>query len=117
MSNVNHINVTEFEHIDNDMKDTLIAQLETVYDPEFPVIDIRTLWLIYKVSQSITQDRISVLMTFTTPACPMWEMIEEMVKNAILDVYPMHEVEISITFDPLWSPKMIKDEDLQRMFE
>jgi len=56
-------------------------------------------------------------MTFTTPQCPMGDMIEAMTRNAILDVYPGRQVMLELTFDPLRSPKMIRDEDLQRMFE
>lgn len=97
---------------------TLIEeQLQTVFDPEFPVIDIWTLWLIYKVTIHDDKDHIHVLMTFTTPACPMWDMLEQMTQNAILEVYPAWTVSIEVTFDPSRSPKMIKDEDLQRMFE
>jgi metal-sulfur cluster biosynthetic enzyme len=92
-------------------------QLQTVFDPEFPVIDIYTLGLIYDVSISDKNQVIHVLMTFTTPACPMGDMIEQMVKNAITDVYPGREVDVEITFEPMRTPKMIKDEDLQRMFE
>ena len=96
---------------------TLQAQLETVYDPEFPVIDIRTLWLFYDITINEDDNLIFLLMTFTTPACPMWDLIKEMTKNAVYEVYPDREVELEITFDPLRSPKMIRDEDLQRMFE
>jgi len=56
-------------------------------------------------------------MTFTTPQCPMGDMIEHMTRNAISDVYPGWSVSLEITFDPLRSPSMIRDEDLQRMFE
>jgi metal-sulfur cluster biosynthetic enzyme len=56
-------------------------------------------------------------MTFTTPQCPMWDMIEHMTHNAILEVYPAWKVQLEITFDPLRSPSMIRDQDLQRMFE
>lgn len=99
------------------MLKTIEEQLMTVYDPEFPVIDIRTLGLIYTVTLDDDASLIHVLMTFTTPACPMGEMIEQMTKNAINEVYPARSVDIEITFDPMWSPKMIKDQDLQRMFE
>lgn len=92
-------------------------QLQTVYDPEFPVIDIFTLGLIYDISIDDKNQAIHILMTFTTPACPMGDMIEQMVKNAIMEIYPCWDIIIEITFDPLRSPKMIKDEDLQRMFE
>jgi metal-sulfur cluster biosynthetic enzyme len=63
-------------------------QLQTVFDPEFPVIDIWTLGLIYDVTIHDDKDHIHVLMTFTTPACPMGEMLEQMTTNAILEVYP-----------------------------
>lgn len=99
------------------MLKTIEDQLMTVYDPEFPVIDIWTLGLIYQVTIDDDASLISVLMTFTTPTCPMGDMIEQMVHNALLDVYPARTTEIEITFDPMRSPKMIKDEDLQRMFE
>ena len=100
-----------------DMYEIIVAQLETVYDPEFPVIDIYTLWLIYNIAIDEKNSRIDILMTFTTPACPMGDMIEQMTENAILEVYPARAVHIEITFDPLRSPEMIRDEDLQRMFE
>ena len=118
---MNNVNLTKNKTDENTdiekMKEIIDAQLQTVYDPEFPVIDIRTLWLIYEVTIDLEKDVIHVLMTFTTPACPMGDVIEQMVKNVILDVYPMMEVVIEITFDPMRSPSMIKDEDLQRMFE
>lgn len=73
--------------------------------------------LIYAVTLDEEVRSIHVLMTFTTPACPMGEMIEQMVENAIHEVYPDRTVRITITFDPMREPSMIKDEDLQRMFE
>ncbi len=93
------------------------TQLQGVYDPEFPVIDIFTLGLIYDITLNEEHSTISILMTFTTPACPMGEMIEAMVENAILEVLPTRHVLITITFDPMRWPHMIKDQDLQRMFE
>ncbi len=99
------------------MRASLEEQLQTVYDPEFPVVDIWTLGLIYDITILEEQQTVAIIMTFTTPACPMGEMIEQMVENAIHEVYPDRQVHITVTFDPMWSPSMIKDEDLQRMFE
>jgi len=92
-------------------------RLMNVYDPEFSIIDVFTLGLIYQVSVDQVKNQIHVLMTFTTPACPMADLIQEMVKNAILDVVPNFVVEIEITFDPMWSLDKIKDQDVKRMFE
>ena len=101
----------------NEMISHLEEQLQTVYDPEFPVIDIFTLGLIYDIEIFSDTETIHILMTFTSPACPMGDMIEQMIKNACYEVYPARNVELTITFDPMRSPKMIRDEDLQRMFE
>ncbi|PID34991.1 MAG: FeS assembly SUF system protein [candidate division SR1 bacterium] len=98
-------------------KTDVIEWLKTVYDPEFPMVDIYTLGLIYNVRVDNDKEIVHILMTFTTPACPMADMLEEMVKNAVLEKVPHYEVDLEITFDPLWKFEMIKDEDLKRMFE
>lgn len=99
-------------------KKTIIENaLKTVYDPEFPIIDIFTLWLIYDIKVHEKEKKINILMTFTTPACPMAEILQEMVKNAISERCEWYTTEISITFEPMRSMDMIKDPDLKRMFE
>lgn len=109
--------MTPESQLSNEMMPHIEAQLQTVYDPEFPVVDIWTLGLIYEVTLFEAEKTIALLMTFTTPACPMGDMIEQMTENALHEVYPDWKVHITITFDPMRSPQMIKDEDLQRMFE
>jgi len=47
----------------------------------------------------------------------MGDMIVEMVKNEVSKGFQERAIEVEITFDPLRSPQMIKDPDLQRMFE
>jgi metal-sulfur cluster biosynthetic enzyme len=93
------------------------ASLQTVYDPDFPVVDIYTLGLIYSIDINENDKKIKVIMTFTTPVCPMAEYLIDSVKNAVLIPAPDYEVEIETTFEPMRSPKMIRDKDLQRMFE
>lgn len=94
----------------------IIEQLKTVYDPEFPLVDIYTLGLFYDIKIDEDNNKVHLLMTFTTPSCPMSEMLQEMTKNAIREAFPWVEIDIEITFDPMWKIEMIKDEDLQRMF-
>jgi metal-sulfur cluster biosynthetic enzyme len=104
-----------------DSKQSLLTQIEnklkTVYDPEFPMVDIFTLGLIYKVEADEIKRQVQILMTFTTPACPMAEMIQELIRNAVLEVVPDFKINIEITFEPMRTYNMIKDEDLKRMFE
>ncbi len=98
------------------IKDKIVEALKQVYDPEFPVVDIYTLGMIYNIDIDEKNKKIYVLMTLTSPMCPMWDMIIEMVKNAILEQFPEWQVEVELTFDPMWNPSMIKDEDIRKMF-
>ena len=100
----------------NELKEEIISKLKTVYDPEFPLVDMYTLGLIYDVNINEENKVCDITMTFTTPTCPMAEMIMELVKNAVLDVISDREVNIIISFEPMWEPSMIKDPDLQKMF-
>lgn len=100
----------------NELEENIIAKLKTVYDPEFPLVDMYTLGLIYGISLNENINICDITMTFTTPTCPMADMIMELVKNAVLDVIPDWEVNIIISFEPMWDPSMIKDPDLQKMF-
>ena len=99
-----------------ELKEDIIEKLKTVYDPEFPLVDMYTLGLIYGVDLNRENKTCDITMTFTTPTCPMADMIMELVKNAVLNVIPDREVNIIISFEPIWDPSMIKDSDLQKMF-
>ena len=100
----------------NDLHDKIIEKLKTVYDPEFPLVDMYTLGLIYDIELKDKDKICNLTMTFTTPACPMADMIMGLVKNAVLDIIPDWEVDIIISFEPMREPSMIKDQDLQKMF-
>lgn len=98
------------------LEERIIEKLKTVYDPEFPLVDMYTLGLIYGIDLKEKNKVCDLTMTFTTPTCPMADMIMELVKNAVLDAIPEREVNIIVSFEPMWDPSMIKDPDLQKMF-
>ena len=99
-----------------DLEEKIIEKLKTVYDPEFPLVDMYTLGLIYDIKLNEDKNICDITMTFTTPTCPMADMIMDLVKNAVLDVISDWEVNIIVSFEPMWEPTMIKDSDLQKMF-
>lgn len=47
----------------------------------------------------------------------MADMIKDMIKNAVLEVVSGYTVELEVTFEPAWNQTMIKDPDLQKMFQ
>ena len=82
--------------------------LRTIYDPEIPV-DIYELGLIYDVQVSDEGD-IHVLMTLTSPNCPVAESLPEEVKEKVGTLPAARQVEVEITFDPPWTRDMMRDE-------
>lgn len=90
------------------LKEQIIEQLRTVYDPEIPV-DIYQLGLVYEVKVA-EGGKAHILMTLTAPACPAAEIIPEEVKQKALGVHGIEEVEVELTFDPPWTKDMMSEE-------
>ena len=90
------------------MTHDIVAALKTGFDPEIPA-DIYELGLIYKVD--IRDDRVvAIEMTLTTPNCPAAEELPTMVENAVASVPGVQSAEISIVWEPAWSPDRMSDE-------
>jgi len=89
------------------LEDKVIETLKTVYDPEIPV-NIYELGLIYEVAA--TGNNVKILMTFTTPNCPVVESMPAEIREKILSIDGVDEVEIEITFEPPWDQEMLSDE-------
>jgi len=96
-------------------KNDIIEILKTVYDPEIPILDIYTMGLIYEIA--VDKDNVHIIMTLTTPACPMGDMIVEMIKNAITQKFPNANVNVDVVFEPKWTVDKIKDENIRQMFQ
>jgi FeS assembly SUF system protein len=86
----------------------IVAKLKTIYDPEIPV-DIYELGLIYDVMVS-TDYEVKILMTLTSPNCPVAESLPREVEEKIKSIEPIKEVEVEITFDPPWSKDLMSEE-------
>ena len=61
------------------IKDNIIKNLHTVYDPEIPV-DIYELGLIYDLKVK-SEGLVNITMTLTSPNCPVAEILPEQVKS------------------------------------
>ena len=78
-----------------------VEVLRSIFDPEIPV-DIYELGLIYDVQVSEDAD-IHILMTLTSPNCPVAESLPLEVKEKVRTIPEAKEVEVEITFDPPWT--------------
>lgn len=90
-----------------EMGEKIVAVIQTIYDPEIPV-DIYELGLIYDVQVS-DLGQVKVLMTLTTPNCPVAETLPIEVKEKIKTVEGVTDVEVEITFDPPWDKDMMSE--------
>ena len=83
----------------------VLDALRQVVDPELG-INIVDLGLVY--GSEVRDDQVQVSMTMTTPACPMEELLMEMVHAAILREMPeARSVEVDLVWDPAWKPEMM----------
>jgi metal-sulfur cluster biosynthetic enzyme len=80
------------------------AALREVIDPEIGC-NIVDLGLVYDVN--IRGDAVQVRMTLTTPGCPMSESLAWGVKQALLNLPPVTDVEVELVWDPPWNPAMM----------
>ena len=86
----------------------IVRVLKTIFDPEIPV-DIYELGLIYDVFVNEDND-VKILMTLTTPNCPVAESLPQEVKEKIRELDEVNEVELELTFDPPWTRNLISEE-------
>ncbi len=92
----------------NILSDAIIETLKTVYDPEIPV-NIYELGLIYEIKMD-DEFNVHILMTLTTPNCPVAESLPEEVKEKVSNIDGVNNVEIELTFEPPWTMEMLSDE-------
>lgn len=86
----------------------IVRELCSIYDPEIPV-NIYELGLIYDVQVSDEGD-VKILMTLTSPNCPVAESLPEEVKQKAGTVADVNDVEVEITFEPTWTKDMMSEE-------
>jgi FeS assembly SUF system protein len=92
----------------SDLQASVVEALKSVYDPEIPV-DIYELGLIYDVQISEDGDAV-VLMTLTTPHCPVAESLPNEVELRVLSVPGIRDAEVKLVWDPPWDPSKMSDE-------
>ena len=87
----------------------IIEALRNVYDPEIPV-NIFDLGLIYDIRIDDTEGKVKILMTLTTPTCPVSEELPAWIERAVKNVEGVKKVEIELTWDPFWRPEYMTED-------
>ena len=90
-----------------DLKEKIIGEIKKIYDPEIPV-NIYDLGLIYDVKVD-DQKNVDVIMTLTTPNCPVAESLPMEVENTVKEVKEVKKVTLELVWDPPWDKSMITE--------
>ena len=83
------------------LKEKVISEIKKIYDPEIPV-NIYELGLIYKIDV-IEEKKVNIDMTLTAPNCPVAESLPKMVKDNILKIEGVSDVDLKLVWDPPWT--------------
>jgi len=73
-----------------------------IQDPEIG-IGIVDLGLIYDIIKD--EDKVTILMTLTTPACPFGPQLMNTIKETVLSLRGIYKVDLQLVWDPPWDPK------------
>ena len=89
------------------LKEKIIEEIKLIYDPELPV-NIYELGLIYDVT--VENDNFAkIKMTLTTPNCPVAESLPKEVKDNVMQVEGIENVDLELVWDPPWNKDMMSE--------
>ena len=90
-----------------ELKDKIIEEIKKIYDPEIPV-NIYDLGLIYDVKVE-NKNTAKVKMTLTSPNCPVAESLPKEVKDGIMQVEGIDNVDLDLVWDPPWDKNRMSE--------
>ena len=91
----------------SELKDKVILEIKKIYDPEIPV-NIYELGLIYKIDIENAK-KVNIEMTLTSPNCPVAESLPKMVKDNILKLDGVDDVDLKLVWDPPWTKEKMSE--------
>ena len=90
-----------------ELKEKIIEEIKKIYDPEIPV-NIYDLGLIYDIKVE-DKNTAKIKMTLTSPNCPVAESLPKEVKDGIMQVEGIENVDLKLVWDPPWNQTMMSE--------
>ncbi len=90
-----------------DIKNKVIEKIKKIYDPEIPV-NIYDLGLIYKIEID-EKSKVNIDMTLTSPNCPVAESLPKQVKENIMKVEGVSDVNLNLVWEPPWDKNKMSE--------
>ena len=92
--------------------DEVYGVLNTVMDPEVPVISVVELGLVRDVA--IQQDAVTITITPTYSGCPAMREIEADIRTALI-AHGVHDVSVKLVLSPAWTTDWIGPEAREKL--
>ncbi len=89
-----------------EIKEKIIDEIKKIYDPELPV-NIYELGLIYDIK--VDGNKAQIKMTLTSPNCPVAESLPKEVKDGVMQVNEIEDVDLQLVWDPPWTQDMMSE--------
>jgi len=90
-----------------ELKEDVIAMLQTIYDPEIPV-NIYELGLIYEVEIN-DEARVDIQMTLTAPGCPVAQSFPGDIESKVNTVAGVAETHVELVWEPPWTKDQMSE--------
>jgi FeS assembly SUF system protein len=100
--------VEELADTKKKIEQKIINVLKAIFDPEIPV-DIYELGIIYEIRVD-DQFNVEIIMTLTSPNCPVAESLPKEVEDKVGEVHGVITSKVNIVFDPPWDKDMMSEE-------
>jgi len=91
----------------SDIKNKVVEEIKKIYDPEIPV-NIYELGLIYDIIIEKDND-VKINMTLTSPNCPVAESLPKEVKDSIMAIKEVKNVDLNLVWEPSWDKDMMSE--------
>ena len=91
----------------SELKEKIIENIKKVFDPEIPV-NIYELGLIYDIK--IDDGNVEVIMTLTSPFCPVAGSLPKEVAARVSEVYGVKKANVELVFEPPWTMDLMSNE-------
>tara|TARA_B100001123_G_C14954649_1_gene885140 strand:- start:77 stop:379 length:303 start_codon:yes stop_codon:yes gene_type:complete len=91
----------------SNIKNKIVEEIKKIYDPEIPV-NIYELGLIYKIEVD-NKNKVNINMTLTSPNCPVAESLPKEVKDSIMKVEGVSDVNLNLVWEPPWNKDMMSE--------
>jgi metal-sulfur cluster biosynthetic enzyme len=101
---------------DQEVEARLWRALQDVEDPEIP-ISVVGMGLIVSLAHRAAERAVDLELTFTAMGCPAMDMIQDDIRQRVLQVAGVDSVNIAVTWDPVWTRQRLSNHAKEAMRE